>query len=995
MKLEENIRNFYIRSYAEHSATYGPNTCIFLEVGSFYEMYDLLDTESGLGSTSMKRVVELLNIQLSMPKKNELFAGVPNYTLHKYASVLTKSGWTVVVINQVKNIQDKVVERRVHQILSPGTHVEIASNDVFYVGALLLKEVENKAPKFSISIADISTGVSTSFTGQLEGKYTSWNFDCLMHFCQIHPLRELIVLWDGSSQTVPKDDFLKQYLGTNTTMHIKKFVSAEYNSNALKENLLHAFFTVKSLLSIHTFLEVKKESMIELSLITLLKFLELHFPNTKQQLKTHTVWDERSSVYLGNNVLNQLNVVGSREQETVLSYFQKTYTSMGKRAIVERVLKPVSNVSVLDERIKDLETIFSLDESKKLDIQKYLKQVCDMPRIHHKFYQYSISAYDIIALDQSYKRILDIMHLLKDTRLAASSEFIRCFKEYLEYFNTHFDIEKALQSCKDISFMCSDVSPKTYTIEQELQTVHKKSNIFLENLNKWNGSSFTYEEKEQQIFTIESSRKNIVALQVRLEDTKKELWPEKNISVVLRKNGGNVVVPLLEDLHAKLLVGRTKLETAIKEELPPICQMLTDVHEELLRQLEEYVVHIDLNCSIANVCIQRGFNKPVYEDNSEHSGCKIIGLRHPLIEQNSLNTEYVPHNISLHAEDSDNGILLYGMNASGKSSLMKAVGICILLAQVGSYVPALQLHIKPYKAIYTRILNQDNIWSGLSSFAVEMIELREILKKADKYSLVLGDELCSGTESVSATALVASGIVWLINKGVSFIFATHLHGLNSIPEIKNLNKLKICHLKVHYDPVKDILIYDRNLAPGPGNTYYGLEVAKAMDIPFEYLELAHKIRKDILEVKETVSSYNKDCVVEKCERCGCTIHHLLEVHHITPQKEANKNGFFKDGKHKNSFNNLIVVCAKCHDEYHSGNLQIGTLKTTSSGTQRILDDSTSLIKEEYSDTTINTIKSYLLKYPKLNLKRLTFELESKEDIKISEHYLRSLRRRFS
>jgi DNA modification methylase len=110
MKLEENIRNFYIRSYAEHSAVYGPNTCIFLEVGSFYEMYDLLDTESGLGSTSMKKVVELLNIQLSMPKKNELFAGVPNYTLHKYASVLTKSGWTVVVINQVKNISKEKTE---------------------------------------------------------------------------------------------------------------------------------------------------------------------------------------------------------------------------------------------------------------------------------------------------------------------------------------------------------------------------------------------------------------------------------------------------------------------------------------------------------------------------------------------------------------------------------------------------------------------------------------------------------------------------------------------------------------------------------------------------------------------------------------------------------------------------------------------------------------------------------------------------------------------
>jgi DNA mismatch repair protein MutS len=986
MKIEENIRSFYIKSYKEHSAVYGPNTCIFLEVGSFYEMYDILDIESGLGSTSMSKAVELLNIQLSMPKNNELFAGFPNYTLHKYASVLTKNGWTVVVINQIKNIQDKVIERRVHQILSPGTHLEVASQDAFYVGSLYFKEIEGRAPKFSISIADISTGQSTSYAGQLEGKYTSWNFDTLMHFCQIHPLKELLVHWDGLAHTKPSDDFLKQYLGLhNTYMHIQ-----QYNplAKGIINNLLQSFFTIKSLLSVETFLQVKKDSIIEISLTGLLNFLKMHFPNIKQQLYVHECWDPAFSVYLGNNVLNQLNIVASKEQETILSYFQKTYTPMGKRAIVERILKPISDTKILGERIQDLETTFSLDDSTKSDIQRFLKQICDLPRVHHKFFQYTISAYDIISLDQSYKRALQIMQLLEGTRLGASKELYNSVQMYIDFFAKQFDLEKALATSKDSSFLSANVAPKTYNIELELSKIHNCSIEFLNKLNTWNNSTFTYDEKELQIFTIESTRKAILALQVRLQDTRKETWPEKNISVVLRKNGGHVVVPYLDDLHSKVLVGRVKLNEALKEELPPICNTLCDKYTDLWVQLEEYIVSLDLQFSIAHVCVQRGFKKPFYEDNTLNSGCKIIGLRHPLIDTQAHKTVYVPHDISLNSGNEPFGMLLYGMNASGKSSLMKAVGICVLLAQVGCYVPAEQLYLKPYKSIYTRILNQDNIWAGLSSFAVEMVELREILKKADKYSLVLGDELCSGTESVSATALVASGLIWLVEKEVSFIFATHLHGLNNLSQIKNLNKLKICHLKVHYDPIKDILIYDRNLASGPGNTYYGLEVAKAMDIPFEYLELAHQIRKEILETKETTSSYNKDCIVSSCEQCGCNIHHMLEVHHIESQKNADVHGFFKNGQHKNSYSNLIVVCAKCHDEYHAGNLQIGRLKDTSIGPQRIIET----IKEKEDTSHIKImIKSYLLKYPKLTLKRLAFELESKEDIKVSESYLRTLR----
>jgi DNA mismatch repair protein MutS len=126
--------------------------------------------------------------------------------------------------------------------------------------------------------------------------------------------------------------------------------------------------------------------------------------------------------------------------------------------------------------------------------------------------------------------------------------------------------------------------------------------------------------------------------------------------------------------------------------------------------------------------------------------------------------------------------------------------------------------LRPFKKLATRILNQDNLWAGLSSFAVEMSELREILAVADDQTLVLGDELCAGTESISGTAIVAAGIQHLYKAGSRFVLATHLHDLMKLPKVTSLPCLKIWHLHVEYNPIKDLLIYHRTLREGPGST---------------------------------------------------------------------------------------------------------------------------------------------------------------------------------
>jgi DNA mismatch repair protein MutS len=256
------------------------------------------------------------------------------------------------------------------------------------------------------------------------------------------------------------------------------------------------------------------------------------------------------------------------------------------------------------------------------------------------------------------------------------------------------------------------------------------------------------------------------------------------------------------------------------------------------------------------------------------------------------------------------------------------------MAQAGLYVPASKYVYNPYKYIFTRILGNDNLFKGLSTFAVEMSELRTILRLADKNSLVLGDELCSGTESISAKSIFVSGIQALHKVGCSFIFATHLHEIVSYDEIVELTNVKIKHMSVIYDREKDMLIYDRKLRDGPGNNMYGLEVCKSLNLPEDFLENAHNIRmkynyesSSILDKRK--SRYNSQNIVNMCEKCGLDI--AKETHHLIYQQDANKDGIINTGDlvfHKNHKANLVNVCEKCHNEIHKSGKRQRKVKTS-------------------------------------------------------------------
>jgi DNA mismatch repair protein MutS len=215
-----------------------------------------------------------------------------------------------------------------------------------------------------------------------------------------------------------------------------------------------------------------------------------------------------------------------------------------------------------------------------------------------------------------------------------------------------------------------------------------------------------------------------------------------------------------------------------------------------------------------------------------------------------------------------------------------------------------------------------------------MSELRTILRLMDENSLILGDELCSGTETVSATSIFVAGIQKLHASNSSFIFATHLHEIVDYEEISSLQTVHLKHMEVKYDKENDVLVYDRKLKDGPGNSLYGLEVCKSLNLPQDFLESANDIRlkynpdgRSILSLKQ--SRYNSNKIVSVCEKCGKNVG--TEVHHLQHQADADENGIIKTESalfHKNSLANLMTLCEMCHNEIHKTNTKQKRVKTS-------------------------------------------------------------------
>lgn len=963
-----SIYKDYIDVTKNYQKQYGENTILLMQVGAFFEVYGFKCPATGIIQDSkIEDFTQMCNLNSSEKKivfesRQVLMAGFRDYSLDKYLQKIMDYGFTAVVYVQDKS--GKNITRVLDAVHSPGTYISYdteclpqMSNNIMCIWLERFKPRTKIGSKdvliFGISVANIFTGKSAITEFQNPYELVPTTFDELERCVSIYSPSEVIIISTFSEGEI---DSVLQFSGLkNHMVHIVNYETSEKAKKCEKQqytqHLLDTFFGKES---VQTYAEFSTYSIATQSFCYLLDFIQDHNPNLVKKISVPD-FHISNQMLLANHTLKQLNILSEGSKKPSLSsvsaFLNKSSSPMGRRLFHQQIVSPTTDVTWLNEEY-DM-TAKMVDQYDMVpQCRKILGKIRDLDKICRQIIVKKIYPSTIFHLNESLdlsKQILtcfqDLPEILnyvtKDMKLSQIQDLLS-FLDSQFYMDRCFSISSF--SNIDDTFIKPGVSP---VLDQLYQS-------YKENTSNFN--------KIHQYFNtlIQSESKNIDTTEyVKIHDTEKlgstlQITKKRGLilkSILLKRE--SISIPgtpiIINTKDVKLVSASGSADEIEFPFLKKTCQDILYQKDGLTRalvlayydilariELDWYQTIESLSQTIAKLdvlqCkafIAREFNycRPVIDESPDKSFVKCEKLRHCLIEHIQQNEIYVPNDIHIGCDGQD-GMLVYGTNAVGKTSLIRALGISVIMAQAGLYVPCSKYVYKPYSAIFSRILGNDNLFKGLSTFAVEMSELRIILKMADQDSLVLGDELCSGTETESALSIFVSGLEHLHSKKTSFLFATHFHEIIGYDEIRRLDNLVLKHMSVFYDREMDALVYDRRLCDGPGNRIYGLEVCKSLHLDDDFLENAYRIREKYFSKSELSfdsSPYNKDKIRGICELCNEKLGE--EIHHLNPQKSADVNGFIGTF-HKDHAANLMTVCSKCHDEQHSRKKTIIRKKST-------------------------------------------------------------------
>ena len=996
---------------------YGENTIVLMEVGSFFEVYGTDDIGSNKGR--IREICEVTALTMSKKKgqskyskKDYVFmAGFPNHSVEKWKDILIKNNYVVIIIEQDSHGK-KDPKRTITEIVSPGINIDSNhfSNNVMSVYIECIKDFKSQKPmvELGLSIADMSTGETSIYETYSAHDDNRYILDEIFRFIQSHSPKEMIIHTKNIDQINWDEKSIRKSLEIRNEILHYNF----YNSNqdilkpAYIESLLSKVFPVTGAITPIQYIGLDKNPTSLTSFIYLLQFAYEHNDNIISKLTKPVIWETEKHLILSHDSINQLNLVPNFNVKnsgisSLWDILDKTKTPLGKRYLKYKLLNPIVD-SIEINNTYDAVSEFQIKNDTQYifeGVSDQLKSINDIQRLHRKMALKKLQPYEFITLDNSYKKIKTIINYLKqaaldnnckiiETELLKNSE-LKELDSFIQDYNQKIKMNEILgvnlNNITD-SFFNKGVFNEIDEQQEKSETLKNYFNLFslslgaiIDNSGKTK-AEVKRSDKEDYFLTITKSKSKILTALIK-----------KNPNKIVTFNSGKYSYKLSDlDLkntttQCKIFSGDIKqkshLRVTYENRVKNMCiNKFTDLayeyytkHTLLLDSICNFVSRVDYLSSVARVSLHNGYVKPKIDNSREDSFISAKDLRHPIIEKLNENVKYIPNDVEL-GTDNQSGILLYGVNAVGKSSYMKSVGLSVIMAQAGFFVSAQEFTYKPYKHLFTRISGNDNIFKNQSTFAVEMDELRTILRRGNSYSLVLGDELCSGTETTSGLALVTAGVVRLSDLGSSFIFATHLHKLSDMPEINECRTVNNYHMETIYDEDKEQLIYNRKLKSGAGNSIYGLEVAKAMKLDSEFLKIANKVRKRIMNVGETIvetksSVYNSKKLIQNCEVCGCK---ATEVHHINEQHIADENNMI-DTFHKNSLHNLVSLCHECHHDVHHGKLFIKGYHDTSEGTKLDFyykkidsDASGQLKKKKFSQDQIDIIKDIHQKAKTLN-----------------------------
>ena len=984
---------FDLQRYFENK--YGVDTVVFMEIGTFFEVYEVNNDEEMVGKA--KEMAELLNIQLTKKNKNiiensdknPLLAGVPAVSFERYLNrLISEQKYTIIVVKQKGN--PPKISRYISQIVSPGTNFDhIVDNDDNYIVSILI-DCYRGVYNVGYSAIDVTTGKTWLYETHGTSEDPSYALDEIFNLLNIYRTSEVVISFlDGVNDQRHIIHYLELQEHYHYSVNSKK-LKIDFQNKLFKE-----VYQIRSLLSPIEHLDLERSPMITESLAILIDFVIEHDIHIIQKLNMPKIIDNRRFMYLGNNALEQVGIISKdRNEFTLLRMMDKSATAIGRRLLKERLLNPIMQKDELERRYNLIEKVSShtrfLDETMRgiYDLERLSRRL-NLGRLHpfemNHIYDSMLSVKELIQYTKKHKiqkcpfheSELDefLRDILKSIDLDVSRRFTsNTVDENFLMFGVDEAVDILVEQNHTMLIAFEDIMLK---IEQMLKDSNASSSNRLVSLGLL--------EKEGYYISLSKNRFSMI------EEKFKKSEDFKDFSVKKLTNSVKITSTFTDTLSDKIMKNRRKIIILVKARFIQLQELYERRYTLLFDRVISYVADLDVGVSSSKVASEFKHSRPMIVDvKDDENFMQIMQLRHPLIEVQERGGIYIPNDIvmgnrsymdlphpktvmldvNVHDGHEINGVLLYGINSSGKSSLMKSIGIATLMAQSGFFVSAAVMKFSIFDSLFTRIVSKDNLAKGLSTFAVEMLEMKNIFNRSTTRSLVLGDEISHGTETLSGVAIVASAINKLSNTRCLFLFATHLHQLSTMKEITSLDNVVDLHLSVEYDEVKDSLVFNRVLQAGSGSSIYGLEFAKSLHMDSEFLNIANKIRKrlandfDELEllVKKKKSKYNKELYVTKCVICGAIAE---DVHHISQRSLADKAGFIghfhQDHKH-----NLVPLCKEHHNDIHNKKLRVDGFVMTSKGLELQFEEQiskpkdTKIIEPEINEKKDEEEKEFIL-----------------------------------
>ncbi|MFT4642309.1 MAG: DNA mismatch repair protein MutS [Candidatus Azotimanducaceae bacterium] len=779
-----------------------PDAMLLFRVGDFYETF-------GEDAVKCAKIVGIVLTKRGAGSETETaLAGFPHHSLNTYLPKLVKAGCRVAICDQLEDpkMTKNIVKRGVTELVTPG----VSMNDEVLQAKTnnFLAAIHFGKKKIGISFLDVSTGEFLTAQG---------NTEYIDKLLQNFQPSEILV------QKQHKVKFLEFFGERFNNFYLDDWV---FQSDYAQESLTN-HFNIKSLKGFG--IEELEEGIIASGAV--LYYLSetqhnkvAHITSIQRIAEDNYVWMDRFTI---RNL--ELYNANSIEAVTLLDVIDSTISPMGGRLLKRWLALPLKNIDQIKQRHEIVK--YLIDNDDFFDISTYqIKQISDIERLISKVAAGKISPKEVVHLKDSLTAILPI----KSAAERSKNSFLQNIGKQLDDCNELIEkINITLNENAPVNINKGNAIAQGVSSElDELRAISTSGKEYLDGM-------LQRETERTGISSLKIAFNNVFGYYIEVRNTHKDKVPEEWIRKQTLVNAERYITEELKEYETKILGAEEKISKLEQELFTGLIQFLLKFIKPVQKNAQ-LIAQLDCLCSFAKTAKDNNYVRPIMDETTD---LEIKNGRHPVIEkQLPISEEYIANDLVLN-RNQQQIIMITGPNMSGKSAILRQTALIVLLAQMGSYVPAQNAKIGVVDKIFTRVGASDNISMGESTFMVEMNETANILNNLSERSLILLDEIGRGTSTYDGIS-IAWAIAEYLHEHPSkakTLFATHYHELNDMTEtferIKNFN--------VSVKELKDNVIFLRKLVPGGSEHSFGIHVAKLAGMPSSVLHRANKMLKQL------------------------------------------------------------------------------------------------------------------------------------------------------